>query len=62
MWTNENRVSYDRRDLRYQSNLTDAEWMLAELKNVCKNNKLIWGGLSHKQRKPDKMHGFYLGY
>ncbi len=30
MWTNENRVSYDRRDLRYPSDLTDAEWVLVE--------------------------------
>ncbi len=28
MWTNENRVSYERRDLRYPSDLTDAEWAL----------------------------------
>jgi len=26
MWTKENRVEYDRRDLRYPSDLTDAEW------------------------------------
>jgi transposase len=28
MWTNENRVFYERRDLRYPSDLTDAEWAL----------------------------------
>jgi transposase len=26
MWTNENRAKYDRDGLRYQSDLTDAEW------------------------------------
>ena len=26
MWTNENRARYDRRRLRYPSDLTDAEW------------------------------------
>jgi transposase len=30
MWTNENRVSYDRRDLPYSSDLTNAEWALVE--------------------------------
>jgi len=29
MWTKENRVEYDRRDLRYPSDLTDAEWAQA---------------------------------
>ena len=28
MWTNENRARYDRRGLRYPSDLTDQEWML----------------------------------
>ncbi len=28
MWTNENRARYDRRGLRYPSDLTDAEWGL----------------------------------
>ncbi len=28
MWTNENRGRYDRRDLRYPSDLTDEEWGL----------------------------------
>ena len=28
MWTTENRSRYDRRKLRYPSNLTDAEWAL----------------------------------
>ncbi len=28
MWTNENRARYDRRSLRYPSDLTDREWML----------------------------------
>lgn len=28
MWTAENRKRYDRSDLRYESNLTDAEWAL----------------------------------
>jgi len=30
MWTNENRISYERRALRYPSDLTDAEWVLVE--------------------------------
>lgn len=30
MWTNENRSRYDRGKLRYPSDLTDAEWALAE--------------------------------
>ena len=28
MWTNENRVRYDRDKLRYPSDLTDDEWAL----------------------------------
>ena len=28
MWTTENRSRYDRRKLRYPSDLTDAEWAL----------------------------------
>ena len=28
MWTTENRKRYDRSDLRYESDLTDAEWVL----------------------------------
>ncbi len=28
MWTNENRARYDRRGLRYPSDLTDEEWAL----------------------------------
>jgi hypothetical protein len=28
MWTDENRVRYDRSKLRYPSDLTDAEWAL----------------------------------
>jgi len=28
MWTNENRARYDRSNLRYPSDLTDAEWLL----------------------------------
>jgi transposase len=28
MWTNENRVRYDRSKLRYPSDLTEAEWLL----------------------------------
>ena len=31
MWTNENRSLYDRRMLRYPSDLTDEEWALIEL-------------------------------
>ena len=30
MWTNENRVGYERGSLRYPSDLTDAEWALVE--------------------------------
>ena len=30
MWTNENRARYDRSNLRYPSDLTDAEWLLIE--------------------------------
>ena len=30
MWTNENRVRYDRRGLRYPSDLTDEEWAHVE--------------------------------
>ena len=30
MWTNENRSRHYRRDLRYPSDLTDAEWLLVE--------------------------------
>jgi transposase len=30
MWTNGNRVFYERCDLRYPSDLTDAEWVLVE--------------------------------
>lgn len=30
MWTTENRARYDRSELRYPSNLTDAEWALIE--------------------------------
>src|SRR5664280_882241 len=30
MWTNENRARYDRRHLRYPSDLTDDEWKLIE--------------------------------
>ena len=30
MWTNENRESYDRSQLRYPSDLTDQEWALVE--------------------------------
>src|SRR6266540_6452124 len=30
MWTNENRCRYDRRQLRYPSDLTDEEWALVE--------------------------------
>ncbi len=30
MWTNENRVRYDRSKLRYPSDVTDAEWALVE--------------------------------
>src|SRR5579863_10089222 len=30
MWTNENRARYDRRRLRYPSDLTDAEWALVK--------------------------------
>ena len=30
MWTNENRVRYDRRGLRYPSDLTDKEWRHVE--------------------------------
>ena len=30
MWTNENRGRYDRRRLRYPSDLTDDEWNLVE--------------------------------
>lgn len=30
MWTTENRVRYDRSELRYPSDLTDAEWALIE--------------------------------
>ena len=30
MWTNENRTLYDRRQLRYPSDLTDEEWALVE--------------------------------
>jgi transposase len=30
MWTNENRISYERRALRYPSDLTNAEWVLVE--------------------------------
>jgi hypothetical protein len=26
MWTTENRPKYDRKDLRYPSDLTDADW------------------------------------
>jgi hypothetical protein len=26
MWTNENRARHDRSELRYSSDLTDAEW------------------------------------
>jgi hypothetical protein len=29
MWTTENRGRYDRRKLRYSSDLTDEEWALA---------------------------------
>jgi len=28
MWTTENRARYDRSELRYPSDLTDAEWMV----------------------------------
>ena len=31
MWTSKNRGRYDRRKLRYPSDLTDDEWMLVEL-------------------------------
>ena len=30
MWTNDNRAAYDRSELRYPSDLTDAEWALIE--------------------------------
>ena len=30
MWTNENRTRYDRNQLRYPSDLTDAEWAHVE--------------------------------
>ena len=30
MWTNENRISYERRALRYPCDLTNAEWVLVE--------------------------------
>lgn len=30
MWTNENRIGYDRSRLRYPSDLTDSEWALVE--------------------------------
>ena len=30
MWTSENRCQYDRRGLRYPTDLTDAEWALVE--------------------------------
>jgi len=30
MWTTENRARYDRSELRYPSDLTDAEWALIE--------------------------------
>lgn len=30
MWTAENRAKYDRKGLRYESDLTDAEWALIE--------------------------------
>jgi hypothetical protein len=32
MWTVENRVRYDRSQLRYPSDLTDEEWALAKRK------------------------------
>ena len=31
MWTKENRARYDRSKLRYESDLTDAEWALVAL-------------------------------
>ena len=30
MWTTENRARYDRRGLRYPSDLTDVEWALID--------------------------------
>ena len=30
MWTKENRARYDRSNLRYPSDVTDAEWLLIE--------------------------------
>ena len=36
MWTNENRARYDRRGLRYPSDLTDEEWMLITKPSVAR--------------------------
>jgi hypothetical protein len=35
MWTVENRARYDRSRLRYPSDLTDEEWLLAETEIPC---------------------------
>ena len=42
MWTDENRVCYDRSKLRYPSDLTDAEWALITPLNRCRRLAKDW--------------------
>ena len=56
MWTSENRARYDRRKLRYPSDMTDAEWALTP-ENAIHNAAAYASFAAHVARGKDDRFG-----